>query len=107
MESMVVSDRSPSMRNKRAAGATPSRLTLARPPRPVIGRAPPLPGERHLQLPHERDESPRPEGGSPHGPRDRVCQAGRDVDRGLVDTEARGTPFNVPRGRRARTGGRS
>jgi hypothetical protein len=95
------------MRNKPAARATPSRVTLPRPPRPVISRAPPLPGERDLQLPHERDESPRPEGASPHGPRDRVRQAGRDVDRGLIDTEARGTPSNVPRGRRARTGGRS
>jgi hypothetical protein len=96
------------MRNKPAARATPPRLTLPRRPRPVIGRAPPLPSERDLQLPHERDESPRPEElASQHGPRDRVYQAGRDVDRGLIDTEARGTPSNVPRGRRARTGGRS
>jgi hypothetical protein len=66
------------------------------PPRPTIGRAPPLPSERGLRLPHERDESPNT---GPHPPRPEIQQAARDVERGLVDTEARGTPSNVPRGR--------
>jgi hypothetical protein len=73
-------------------------------PRPQNRRAPPLPSEAGLQLPHERDESPQPETSGAHGPRDGIRQAARDVERGLVDTEARGTPSNVPgpvrRGRR-------
>jgi hypothetical protein len=48
-------------------------------------------------LPHERDEA------AIHEPRKQVArnrrlirQAARDVQRGLVDTEVRGTPSNVP-----------
>ena len=74
-------------------------MARSRPPRPQIRRAPPLPSEVGLQLPHERDESPMPEAGATRGPRDKIRQAARDVERGLVDTEARGTPSNVPRGR--------
>lgn len=77
------------------------------PRRPQIRRAPPLPSEVGLQLPHERDESPMPEAGAVRGPRGKIRQAARDIERGLVDTEARGTPSNVPRnrgaGRRRRT----
>jgi hypothetical protein len=51
---------------------------------------------RAPRLPHERDESPQSEAGGVHGPRERIRQAARDVERGLVDTEARGTPSNVP-----------
>jgi len=69
------------------------------PRRPQIRRAPPLPSEVGLQLPHERDESPMPEAGEVRGPRGRIRQAARDIERGLIDTEARGTPSNVPRGR--------
>jgi hypothetical protein len=51
---------------------------------------------RAPRLPHERDESPQSEACGEHGPRDRIRQAARDVERGLIDTEARGTPSNVP-----------
>jgi len=50
-----------------------------------------------LLLPHERDQAAIPE------PRKSVArnrklirQAARDVERGLEDTEARGTPTNIP-----------
>jgi hypothetical protein len=59
-----------------------------------------------MRLPHERDEAPyadRDEGVAPHGPTDRVEQAARDIERGLVDTERRGTPSDVPPPRRSRT----
>jgi len=72
------------------------------PRRPQIRRAPPLPSEVGLQLPHERDESPMPEAGTLRGPRGKIRQAARDIERGLVDTEARGTPSNVPSPRRTR-----
>lgn len=54
------------------------------------------PSANDLQLPHERDESPRSETPGQRGPRGRVRQAAVDVERGLIDTEARGTPSNVP-----------
>jgi hypothetical protein len=57
---------------------------------------------RPLRLPHERDESPQSEKQGVSGPRDRIRQAARDLDRGLVDTEARGTPSNVTRRRSRR-----
>jgi hypothetical protein len=48
-----------------------------------------------------------PEAGGVRGPRGKIRQAARDIERGLIDTEARGTPSNVPRsrgsGRRRRT----
>ena len=81
-------------------------MARSRQPRPQNRRAPPLPSEAELQLPHERDQSPRSEASGTHGPRDRIRQAARDVARGLIDTEARGTPSNVPRPRRG-TGRRS
>ena len=62
---------------------------------------------RDLQLPHERDEA------AVHEPRKMVARnrghirrAARDVDQGLVDTEARGTPSNVPVARRSPAGKR-
>jgi hypothetical protein len=58
-----------------------------------------LNSERALQLPHERDESPRAETPGERGPRARIRQAAADVEHGLIDTEARGTPSNVPRPR--------
>jgi hypothetical protein len=72
-------------------------MTRSSPRRPQIRRAPPRPSEVGLQLPHERDESPMPEAGGVRGPRDKIRQAARDIERGLIDTEARGTPSNVPR----------
>lgn len=79
-------------------------MARMRPPRPQIRRAPPLPDEVGLQLPHERDQSAQPEAGAVHGPREKIRQAARDVADGLIDTEARGTPSNLPRpsGRRQR-----
>jgi hypothetical protein len=53
-----------------------------------------------MRLPHERDESPRPgvdPAREPVGPRDAVEQAARGGARGLVDTERRGTPNDLPR----------
>ena len=52
---------------------------------------------RRLLLPHERDEAAIAEPQrvvARH--RKLVRKALRDVERGLVDTEARGTPSNVP-----------
>ena len=82
-------------------------MARSSPRRPQVRRAAPLPSELGLQLPHERDESPMPEAGGVRGPRGQIRQAARDIERGLIDTEARGTPSNVPRsrgsGRRRRT----
>ena len=61
--------------------------------------------DRDVPLPHERDEAPYLEMDrdvAPYGPTDRVEQAARDVERGLVDTERRGTPSDVPGPRRSR-----
>jgi len=55
---------------------------------------------RTPMLPHERDESARPEPKLGTGSRQRVRQAASDIESGLIDTEARGTPSNVPPGRR-------
>lgn len=57
--------------------------------------------EHEPRLPHERDEAPDPPEstpGGPHeiGPRQVIEQAGRDIRRGLRDTERRGTPSDVP-----------
>ena len=66
------------------------------------GRSP----RREIRLPHERDETPYPDMDrevAPDGPTDRVKQAARDVERGLVDTDRRGTPSDVPGPRRRRS----
>lgn len=52
------------------------------------------PHEEGLSLPYERDESPDDTAGSE--PRAIIDQAARDVARGLVDTDRRGTPSDVP-----------
>ncbi|WP_430433508.1 hypothetical protein [Methyloversatilis sp.] len=52
------------------------------------------PHEEGLSLPYERDESPDEAAGSE--PRAIIDQAARDVARGLVDTDRRGTPSDVP-----------
>jgi hypothetical protein len=52
-----------------------------------------------MRLPHERDESPRQAADparAPAGSREKIEQAARDIERGLVDTERRGTPNDVP-----------
>jgi hypothetical protein len=49
--------------------------------------------------PHERDESPesQPTGSAPTDPgREDMRQASEDIERGLVDTDRRGTPDDVP-----------
>lgn len=49
--------------------------------------------------PHERDESPASEitGQSSVDPRrDDIEQASEDIERGLVDTDRRGTPNDIP-----------
>ena len=55
------------------------------------------------QLPHERDESARGTGDrlreKPAPSRREISQADEDVERGLVDTERRGVPNDVPRGK--------
>ena len=48
-----------------------------------------------MRLPHERDESPLP-GGRPAAPTKVGTQAARDIERGLVDTERRGIPNDLP-----------
>ena len=53
-----------------------------------------------MRLPHERDQSPLQDADpavEPTGPTEVVKQAARDVARGLVDTERRGTPNDLPR----------
>jgi hypothetical protein len=49
-----------------------------------------------LPLPHERDENAALGGETPGQVRPRIRQAQVDVERGLVDTERRGTPSDVP-----------
>ena len=56
----------------------------------------PLPGAKQ---PHERDESPQsqPTGSAPTDPRrEDIGQASADIERGLVDTDRRGTPDDIP-----------
>ena len=51
------------------------------------------------EQPHERDESPvsQPTGNSPTDPRrEDMGQASEDIERGLVDTDRRGTPDDIP-----------
>jgi hypothetical protein len=57
------------------------------------------PAASDLALPHERDEVPAGQAGdrsAPGGPREVIDQAARDIRRGLVDTERRGVPSDVP-----------
>lgn len=54
---------------------------------------------RGAKQPHERDESPesQPTGSAPTDPgREDIRQASQDIERGLVDTDRRGTPDDVP-----------
>jgi hypothetical protein len=54
-----------------------------------------LPGQADA-LPHERDESSATERETPAAPQPRIRQAQIDVERGLLDTERRGIPSDVP-----------
>ena len=65
--------------------------------RPAVG-GPRRADAGDLALPHERDEVPGAEdvADAPGGPRAIVDQAARDIRRGLIDTEARGVPTDVP-----------
>ena len=60
-----------------------------------------------MRLPHERDASPLQ--GAGVGPSEVIKQAARDIARGLVDTERRGTPNDVPGPKRRdrKSGGRT
>ncbi|MGH8619686.1 MAG: hypothetical protein ACREUW_18515 [Burkholderiales bacterium] len=60
---------------------------------------------RSLHLPHERDESAAGAQDAPAVPRPRIRQAQLDVERGLVDTERRGIPSDVPAPDKERGGG--
>jgi len=60
---------------------------------------PQQPAAADLALPHERDEATagqRSGQDAPGGPRAVIDQAARDIRRGLVDTERRGAPSDVP-----------
>ena len=51
------------------------------------------------EAPHERDESPQsqPTGRASTDPvRHEIGQASEDIERGLVDTDCRGTPDDIP-----------
>jgi hypothetical protein len=55
-----------------------------------------LPGAKE---PHERDESPQSqpiEGAASDPRRTDIRQASEDIERGLVDTDRRGTPDDIP-----------
>jgi hypothetical protein len=55
------------------------------------------------RLPHERDQTPNvsdPQVERKRGSRAWIRQAARDIERGLVDTERRGVPNDVPAPRR-------
>ena len=54
--------------------------------------------DRDTRLPHDHDESARPEAETAQRDANRavVRQAHEDVERGLVDTERVGTPNDVP-----------
>jgi hypothetical protein len=67
------------------------------------------PSERAPRLPHERDESldSGPGHQAPRGPTEVIEQAAADVRRGLVDTERRGTPSDLPGPRRRAPAGAS
>jgi hypothetical protein len=56
------------------------------------------PKSRKSQLPHERDESARGTGmhEKPARTGSTIAQAGEDVERGLIDTERRGVPNDLP-----------
>ena len=59
---------------------------------------------RRMLLPHERDEAAIPEPRKLVARNRRVIRrAARDVEHGLVDTEARGTPNDVPAPKRRRS----
>ena len=58
------------------------------------------PNARNPRLPHERDESARATGDrlqeTPTPSGREISQAGEDVKRGLVDTDRRGIPDDLP-----------
>jgi hypothetical protein len=65
------------------------------------------PGNRNPKMPHERDESARNTGNRLNEPlppsEHEISQAHRDTERGLVDTEHRGIPNDVPSGGKRRS----
>lgn len=78
-----------------------SRFDTATQAQPMGGDDPRLPRTGAVpRLPHERDESARGTGDRLRenpAPSDRqISQAGEDVERGLVDTDRRGVPNDLP-----------
>lgn len=61
-----------------------------------------VPNRQRPRMPHERDESAASTGNRldqevpPSG--HKISQAAEDVDRGLVDTDRRGIPSDIPKG---------
>ena len=57
------------------------------------------PNARKPRLPHEKDESARATGKHEKPARSgaEISQAGKDVERGLVDTDRRGIPNDLPK----------
>jgi hypothetical protein len=81
--------------NAHARASTPVKKKQPSPAN-MVDRTPRAPGsvpeeaaEEHLQLPHERDENAEMTGGEI---RPVIQQAGKDLERGLVDTDMRATP---------------
>ena len=64
------------------------------------------PNRRNEKVPHERDESARGTGNrldeNPTPSGRRISEAHRDVEQGLVDTDRRGVPDDVPGSERNR-----
>lgn len=62
------------------------------------------PNRPHAKMPHERDESARAADdrtNEPTPPSDpQISQAQKDVANGQVDTDRRGTPNDIPSGRK-------
>ncbi|HYC48481.1 MAG TPA: hypothetical protein VED01_23660 [Burkholderiales bacterium] len=65
----------------------------------ATGRRAPA-AQRNPRMPHERDESARASGGrlkeQPVPSERQITDAQRDVERGLVDTDRRDVPSDVP-----------
>jgi hypothetical protein len=87
--------------SRNPSNAAKSDLDTATHKQPLGGEDPRAPRTGPVpRLPHERDESARATGDRLRenpAPSDRqISQAGEDVERGLVDTDRRGVPNDVP-----------
>lgn len=69
-------------------------------PQPLGGAGEGAPHLPNAKLPHERDETARPaadrtDQNTPSSDQ-KIAQAGKDIENGLVDTDRRGIPDDVP-----------